>query len=178
MVVVCTMHHVHIVLINKIVQMFECYIFTVAGNPFAKCVGSFFVFFSMFLMIITFPLSLVVCIRMVSEYQRAVVFRLGRIRFANWINKQPDFKMHRFEILLTRMGKARGPGLIFILPCVDVIRVVDLRTTTCVVPPQDILTKDSVTVSVDAVVFHRVRDPLNAVVKVGFQDILVNLKQV
>lgn len=86
--------------------------------------------------------------------------------------------MHRFEILLTRMGKARGPGLIFILPCVDVIRVVDLRTTTCVVPPQDILTKDSVTVSVDAVVFHRVHDPLNAVVKVGFQDILVNLKQV
>lgn len=61
---------------------------------------------------------------------------------------------------------ARGPGVFFILPCVDDIRIVDLRTVTCVVQPQEILTKDSVTVSVDAVVYHRVSNPMRAVIKV------------
>lgn len=64
-----------------------------------------------------------------------------------------------------RTGRARGPGVFFILPCIDDIRIVDLRTITCVVNPQEILTKDSVTVSVDAVVYHRVSNPLRAVIK-------------
>lgn len=65
-----------------------------------------------------------------------------------------------------RAGRARGPGVFFILPCIDDIRIVDLRTITCVINPQEILTKDSVTVSVDAVVYHRVSNPLRAVIKV------------
>ena len=53
-------------------------------------------------------------------------------------------------------GGAKGPGLFFILPCIDNLVIVDLRTITFDVPPQEILTKDSVTVTVDAVVYFRI----------------------
>merc|ERR1719468_335414 len=81
------------------------------------------------------------CVRMVQEYQRAVIFRLGRVK----------------------KGNAVGPGLFFIIPCLDQIQVVDLRTVSFDVPPQEILTKDSVTVSVDAVVYYRVSNPMASV---------------
>lgn len=68
---------------------------------------------------------------------------------------------------MIRDKKASGPGIFFLLPCIDEIRVVDLRTVTCVIKPQEILTKDSVTVTVDAVVYHRVSDPMRAVIKVS-----------
>ena len=71
-----------------------------------------------------------------QEYERAVVFRLGRLR----------------------SGGAKGPGLFFIMPCVDSYKKVDLRTVSFDVPPQEILTKDSVTVAVDAVVYYKVSD--------------------
>ncbi|CAF1323824.1 unnamed protein product [Rotaria sp. Silwood1] len=96
---------------------------------------------SYFLVVITFPLSLCFCIKVVQEYERAVIFRLGRI-LANG---------------------ARGPGLFFILPCIDTYSKVDLRTVTFDVPPQEILTKDSVTVAVDAVVYFRI---FNAVISI------------
>lgn len=73
-----------------------------------------------------------------------VIFRLGRI-----LN-----------------GGAKGPGLFFILPCVDNLVNVDLRTITFDVPPQEILTKDSVTVTVDAVVYFRIFDPVASVINV------------
>ena len=60
-------------------------------------------------------------------------------------------------------GGAKGPGLFFILPCIDTIISVDLRTITFDVPPQEILTKDSVTVTVDAVVYYRISDPTKSV---------------
>ncbi len=69
-----------------------------------------------------------------QEYQRAIIFRLGR----------------------TRQRRAVGPGLFFVLPCVDSISVVDLRTVSFNVPPQEILSRDSVTVRVDAVVYYRI----------------------
>ena len=59
-----------------------------------------------------------------------------------------------------------GPGLFFIIPCMDNISVCDLRTVSFDVPPQEILTKDSVTVAVDAVVYYKIRDPLTAVCNV------------
>lgn len=93
------------------------------------------------LIIVTFPFSLCFCLKVVQEYERAVIFRLGRI-LANG---------------------ARGPGLFFILPCVDTYSKVDLRTVTFDVPPQEILTKDSVTVAVDAVVYFRI---FNAVISI------------
>lgn len=65
-----------------------------------------------------------------------------------------------------RSGGARGPGVFFVLPCIDNYCKVDLRTVSFDVPPQEVLTKDSVTVSVDAVVYYRISDPLNAVIQV------------
>ncbi len=63
-------------------------------------------------------------------------------------------------------GGAKGPGLFFILPCIDNLVTVDLRTITFDVPPQEILTKDSVTVTVDAVVYFRIFDPVASVINV------------
>lgn len=100
--------------------------------------------FSVLLVIIFFPIAPFLCFRVVAEYERAVIFRLGRLR----------------------SGGARGPGIFFILPCIDDYSKVDLRTISFDVPPQEVLTKDSVTISVDAVVYYRISDPLNAVIQV------------
>ena len=61
-----------------------------------------------------------------------------------------------FRLGRLRSGGAKGPGLFFIMPCVDSYKKVDLRTVSFDVPPQEILTKDSVTVAVDAVVYYKV----------------------
>jgi len=93
------------------------------------------------LVAVTLPFSLCVLLKVVQEYERAVIFRLGRLR----------------------SGGAKGPGLFFVLPCIDTYRCVDLRTGAFDVPPQEILTRDSVTISVDAVVYYQVSNPLSAV---------------
>ncbi len=82
-------------------------------------------------------------IRVIPEYERAVVFRLGRL-----------------------VG-VKGPGIIFVIPFVDSVRIVDLRVRTVDVPAQEIITKDNVTVEVDAVVYYRVFDPVKAVLNVA-----------
>ncbi|KPM03443.1 stomatin-2-like protein [Sarcoptes scabiei] len=104
--------------------------------------GALLTFFSIGLAACTFPFSLFFCIKVVQEYERAVIFRLGRL-------------LH---------GGSKGPGIFFILPCIEHYTKVDLRTLTFDVPPQEVLTKDSVTVSVDAVVYYRVH---NATVSVA-----------
>ncbi len=85
---------------------------------------------------------LLASIRIVKEYERGVIFRLGRL-----------------------VG-ARGPGLFFIIPIVESMTVVDLRTITYDVPSQEVVTKDNVTVRVNAVVYYRVVDPTKAVTEV------------
>lgn len=100
----------------------------------ASTCGKLLIFLSVGLVILTLPFSLFVCFKVVQEYERAVIFRLGRLM----------------------QGGAKGPGIFFILPCIDSYARVDLRTRTYDVPPQEVLTKDSVTVSVDAVVYYRV----------------------
>ena len=90
---------------------------------------------SVILIIVSFPLSLLFTVKVVQEYERAVIFRLGR--------------------LLT--GGARGPGVFFIIPCVDIYEKIDMRTATYEIPPQEILTKDSVTVFVNAIMYYKVR---------------------
>ncbi|XP_035731605.1 band 7 protein AGAP004871 isoform X1 [Vespa mandarinia] len=102
----------------------------------SKTCGNILVVLSWILVIMTMPFSLFVCFKVVQEYERAVIFRLGRLL----------------------SGGAKGPGIFFILPCVDNYARVDLRTRTYDVPPQEVLTKDSVTVSVDAVVYYRVNN--------------------
>ncbi|UXI21063.1 Iron/zinc purple acid phosphatase-like protein [Sarcoptes scabiei] len=101
-------------------------------------------FFSIFLIIITLPVSLIFCIKMVQEYERAVIFRLGRLM----------------------KGGPKGPGIFIIVPCIDDFARIDLRTISFDVPPQEILTKDSVTVAVDAVVYYRIINATMAVVNV------------
>lgn len=81
-------------------------------------------------------------IRILNEYERAVIFRLGRVR------------------------NVKGPGLIIIIPGVDKVIKVDMRTITMDVPPQDVITKDNVSIKVNAVVYFRVVDANAAVISV------------
>ncbi|CAJ0596843.1 unnamed protein product [Cylicocyclus nassatus] len=101
--------------------------------------------FSALVFILSFPLSLLFCIKVIKEYQRAVVFRLGR---------------------LIKSG-TKGPGLFFILPCIDTCKIVDLRILSLDVPPQEILSRDTVTVLVEAVIYFRVSNPVISVTTVN-----------
>jgi regulator of protease activity HflC (stomatin/prohibitin superfamily) len=82
-------------------------------------------------------------IHILPEYERGVLFRLGRVT-----------------------GDERGPGLIFIIPIVDKLVRVSLRTVTLDIPPQDIITKDNVTVRVNAVAYFRAVDPNKAILEI------------
>jgi len=108
---------------------------------------------SILLVLVTLPFSLCYCVKVVQEYERAVIFRLGRLK----------------------KGGASGPGLFFILPCIDNYRCIDLRTVSYEVPPQEMLSRDSVTVSVDAVCFYKISNPLAAVCNVGNYSHSTNL---
>ena len=66
-----------------------------------------------------------------------------------------------------RKGGVRGPGLVFLLPCVDEYVKVDLRTQSFDVRPQEILTRDSVTIQVDAVVYYCIFNPLDSVIQIS-----------
>jgi len=81
-------------------------------------------------------------IKVLREYERGVVFRLGRLI------------------------SARGPGIIFLIPIVDKMVRVSLRTVVLDVPPQDVITQDNVSIKVNAVVYFRVIDPQKAIVQV------------
>ena len=109
--------------------------------------GKILIAVSFVIIIATLPISIWHCIKMVQEYERAVIFRLGRLQ-----------------------GGDKGPGLFFIIPCTDEYRQVDLRTRTFDVPPQEILTRDSVSVAMDAVVYYRVNKPILSVVNVNNVD--------
>lgn len=87
-------------------------------------------------------LILVAAIKIVDEYERGVIFRLGRV-----------------------IG-ARGPGLFFIIPIVDRMVKVNLQTVAADIPPQDVITKDNVTLRVNAVTYFNVIEPVRAVVAV------------
>ncbi|HSK99071.1 MAG TPA: SPFH domain-containing protein, partial [Rubrobacteraceae bacterium] len=91
-----------------------------------------------------FVIALVLsAIKIVKEYERGVIFRLGRTR-----------------------GGAKGPGLFILLPFIDKMIKVDLRIVTMDVPPQDIITRDNVPARVNAVVYFRVVDPNKSVIEV------------
>ena len=91
-------------------------------------------------LIIFFILSQV--IKILNEYERGVIFRLGRLI------------------------ASKGPGIIFLIPIVDKMQRVSLRLVTLDVPPQDVITRDNVSIKVNAVVYYRIMDPNNAVVEV------------
>ncbi len=85
---------------------------------------------------------LILSVKVLNEYERGVIFRLGRII------------------------ASKGPGLIILVPIVDRMVRVDLRTVTLDVPPQDVISRDNVTIKVNAVVYFRVVEPNRAVVEV------------
>src|SRR5437762_8311076 len=93
-------------------------------------------------MVIVIVLVMVWAIRILREYERGVVFQLGRF------------------------SAVKGPGLFFLIPMVQQMVKVDLRTVVLDVPPQDVITRDNVSVKVNAVVYFRVVDPEKAVIQV------------
>jgi len=109
---------------------------------------------------ITFPiivaaivvLYLLNCIKILKEYERGVIFRLGRV-----------------------LSRPKGPGLIFVFAPIDRMVRISLRLIVMDIPPQDVITKDNVSVKVNAVLYFRVMDPLRAVLEV--QDYLYATSQ-
>ena len=103
------------------------------------------------IIVIFLVLLLSSAIKIMAEYQRIVIFRLGRL-----------------------LG-IKGPGLVFVIPIIDNIIKLDLRTRVIDVPKQRVITKDNVTVDVDAVVYFRVTDPQKAVVEVQRYEVATSL---
>jgi len=97
-------------------------------------------FYILALVLIVFFLA--TAIRILKEYERGVIFRLGRVI------------------------KAKGPGLIILIPIIDKMVKVSLRLIAMDVPPQDVITRDNVSVEVNAVLYFRVMEPINAIIEV------------
>ncbi|MCD6489184.1 MAG: slipin family protein [Thermodesulfobacterium sp.] len=93
-------------------------------------------------LVVLFLLFLQASIKVINEYERAVVLRLGKFL------------------------SVKGPGLIILIPIIDKMRKLDLRTVTLDVPPQEVITKDNVSIRVSAVVYFRVLDPEKAFLQV------------
>jgi len=88
-------------------------------------------------------LFLISALKVIREYERAIVFRLGRL-----------------------LAEPKGPGLFFLIPVIDRMVKVDLRTITLNIPPQEVITKDNVPVRVNAVAYFRIVEPKDAIVQV------------
>ncbi len=82
-------------------------------------------------------------IKILNEYERGVIFRLGRV-----------------------LGAPKGPGIIILIPFIDKMTKVSLRTVVLDIPPQDVITRDNVSIKVNAVVYFRAIDPLKAIIDV------------
>jgi regulator of protease activity HflC (stomatin/prohibitin superfamily) len=96
------------------------------------------------IVVVVIGLYLLSCVRVLREYERGVIFRLGRA-----------------------LARPRGPGLILVFWPVEAVVRVGLRTVTKVIEPQDVITKDNVSVRVNAVLYFRVIDPMRAVLEVA-----------
>src|SRR5512147_2718875 len=97
---------------------------------------------AIFFLIIFLLIVAASAVKILKEYERGVIFRLGRL-----------------------IG-AKGPGIVFIIPGVDKLLRISLRTVTLDIPPQDVITRDNISIKVNAVVYFRVMDPNRAVVEV------------
>jgi len=99
---------------------------------------------SMTVLLISFlVLYLMSCVKVLREYERGVIFRLGRV-----------------------LPKPKGPGIIFVFAPIDRMVRTSLRLVATDVPPQDIITKDNVSIKVNAVIYSRIVDPLKAIIEV------------
>jgi regulator of protease activity HflC (stomatin/prohibitin superfamily) len=116
--------------------------------------------FPMILIIIVVLYIIATSVRILREYERAVIFRLGRLSKA----------------IINIGGEGNGPGLILLLPLIDRMVKVSLRTVTMDVPSQDVITKDNVSIKVNAVIYFRVIDFDRAIVQV--EDYLFATSQI
>ncbi|MBD3271444.1 MAG: slipin family protein [Elusimicrobia bacterium] len=98
---------------------------------------------SLISVVIIVGIYLLSCIKIVREYERAVIFRLGKV-----------------------LDKPKGPGIFFVFYPIDQMEKISLRVVALDVPPQDIITKDNVSVQVNAVVYFRVLDPVKSIIQV------------
>ena len=96
----------------------------------------------LFVIAVLVLIFLAMAVRVVKEWERGVILRLGRV------------------------SSVKGPGLFFIIPVIDKMTKVSLQIVTLNVPPQDVITRDNVTVRVDAVVYFQIFDPVKAIVEV------------
>jgi regulator of protease activity HflC (stomatin/prohibitin superfamily) len=103
--------------------------------------------------VIVLVLLLALSVRVAREYERGVIFRLGRLH-----------------------SPPKGPGLFLLIPVIDKMVRVDLRTVTLNIPPQEVITKDNVPVRVNAVAYFRIIDPERAIVQV--ENFLVATSQI
>src|SRR5438034_4482627 len=98
-------------------------------------------------------LFLISAIKVAREYERGIIFRLGRL-----------------------LPEPKGPGLFLLIPIVDRMVKVDLRTITLAIPPQEVITKDNVPVRVNAVAYFRIVEPKNAIVQI--EDFMAATSQI
>ena len=108
-----------------------------------QAVGVSFAFIALVVVVVVVASFLYSAVKVVKEYERGVIFRLGRVQ-----------------------GGPKGPGLFLLLPLVDKMVKIDLRTVTMDVPPQDVITRDNVPARVNAVIYFRVVDPNRSVIEV------------
>ena len=113
------------------------------GFALLQAVGVGFAFIALVVVVVVVASILFSAIKVVKEYERGVIFRLGRVQ-----------------------GGPKGPGLFLLFPLVDRMVKIDLRTVTMDVPPQDVITRDNVPARVNAVVYFRVVDPNRSVIEV------------
>ncbi|XP_067893568.1 podocin-like isoform X9 [Heterodontus francisci] len=110
-------------------------------------------FLTLLLVLVSFPVSVWFCIKIVQEYERAVIFRLGRLL----------------------PGRARGPGLFFFMPCLDTYHKVDLRIKTLEIPFHEVISKDMVTAQVNAICYYRVENASLSLTSAGDSSVSVSL---
>jgi regulator of protease activity HflC (stomatin/prohibitin superfamily) len=113
------------------------------GLALLQAISIGFGFIAFLVVVVVVVYILISSIKVVKEYERGVIFRLGRVR-----------------------GGPKGPGLFLLFPLADKMVKIDLRTVTMDVPPQDVITRDNVPARVNAVVYFRVVDPNKSVIEV------------
>ncbi|XP_064617775.1 stomatin-like protein 1 [Liolophura sinensis] len=109
---------------------------------FSKCAHVLITALAYLLVVLTFPVSLIFCLKSIPQYEQVVVFRLGRIQ------------------------KTKGQGLIFILPCIDILHKVDMRMRAFSVPPQQVITQDGAVVEMGANIYFRIAQVSQSVTSV------------
>jgi regulator of protease activity HflC (stomatin/prohibitin superfamily) len=121
--------------------------------------GGFELIFGIVPLVVIVIVVMATSVRILRDYERAVIFRFGR----------------RANAVVNPGGDGSGPGLVLLIPVIDKMVRVSLRTITTDVPPQDVITRDNVSVKVNAVIFFRVLDAAKAVISV--QDYLYATSQ-